>query len=145
MKLILPVFFAFIAATGNALFAYGQRQSAGMSNGLVFVGASAMVACLLALFTSSVVGPVSWEGIRQNPGLVIVSGIGLFLTYLGFNLLYANFGVSPYILYAVISIVTTTVVVGILLLREPVNAYHMAAIVAAIVTVILFSIGQSKA
>lgn len=145
MKLILPVFFAFIAAAGNALFAYGQRQSAGMSNGLVFVGASAMVACLLALFTSPVVGPVSWEGIRQNPGLVIVSGIGLFLTYLGFNLLYANFGVSPYILYAVISIVTTTVVVGILLLREPVNAYHMAAIVAAIVTVILFSIGQSKA
>lgn len=116
-----------------------------MSNGLVFVGASAMVACLLALFTSPVVGPVSWEGIRQNPGLVIVSGIGLFLTYLGFNLLYANFGVSPYILYAVISIVTTTVVVGILLLKEPVNAYHMAAIVAAIVTVILFSIGQSKA
>jgi len=115
-----------------------------MGNGLLFVSASAMVACLLALLASPAVGPVSFESFRQNWGLVIVSGVGLFFTYLGFNLLYSNFGVSPYILYAVISIVTTTVIVGFLLLKEPVNAYHMAAIVAAIVTVILFSVGQSR-
>lgn len=145
MKIILPVLFAFIAAAGNALFAYGQRQSAGFGNGLLFVGASASVACLLALLVSPAVGPVDLAGIAHHWGLVVVSGAGLFFTYLGFNLLYSNFGVSPYILYAVISIVTTTVVVGFLLFKEPVNAYHLAAIVSAIATVILFSIGQSKA
>jgi drug/metabolite transporter (DMT)-like permease len=145
VNIILPILFASIAAAGNGLFAYGQRQSAEVSNGLLFVGASASVACLLALLTSPAVGPVNLESIRQNWVLVAVSGVGLFLTYLGFNLLYSNFGVSHYVLYAVMSIVTTTVVVGFLLLKEPVNVYHKAAIVAALVTIILFSVGQSKA
>lgn len=144
MKFILPILFASIAAAGNALFAYGQKQSSGVSNGLMYVGASALVACLLSLLVAPVVGPANLDGIRQNPTLVAVSGAGLFLTYLGFNLLYSNFGVSQYVLYAVISIVTTTVVVGFLVLKEPANGYHNAAIVAALVTVLLFSIGQSK-
>ncbi len=144
MNVILPILFATVAAAGNAMFAYGQKQSSGVSNGLLYVGASALVACLLALCASPAVGPTNLEGIRQNWGLVAVSGVGLFLTYLGFNLLYVNFGVSQYVLYAVISIVTTTVVVGFLVLKEPMNGYHNAAIVAALVTVVLFSIGQSN-
>ncbi|MGD0187551.1 MAG: hypothetical protein ABSC25_20195 [Roseiarcus sp.] len=145
MKFFLPILFASIAAAGNALFAFGQKQSSGVSNGLLYVGASALVACLLALSASPAVGPANIESIRQNWAFVAISGVGLFLTYLGFNLLYSNFGVSQYVLYAVISIVTTTVVVGFLVLKEPVNGYHGAAIVAALVTVVLFSIGQSKA
>jgi drug/metabolite transporter (DMT)-like permease len=47
-------------------------------------------------------------------------------------------------LYAVISIITTTIIVGILWLQEPVNLYHKLAISLAIAAVILFSIGQSK-
>jgi drug/metabolite transporter (DMT)-like permease len=145
MKFFLPILFASIAAAGNALFAFGQKQSSGVSNGLLYVGASAFIACLLALSASPAVGPANIESIRQNWAFVAISGVGLFLTYLGFNLLYSNFGVSQYVLYAVISIVTTTVVVGFLVLKEPVNGYHAAAIVAALVTVVLFSIGQSKA
>lgn len=144
MKLLLPVFFATIAAVGNSLFAWGQKQSAEFSNGLLYVGASAAVASLLALLVSPAVGPVSLEQIRQNLGLVVVSGVGLFLTYLGFNLLYARFGVSQYALYAVISIITTTVLVGFLLLKEPINGYHKAALATAVITVFLFSVGQSR-
>ena len=72
-----------------------------------------------------------------------MAGGGLFLTYLGFNLLYSRFGVSQYVLYAVLSIITTTVFVGIILLREPLNGYRIAAIVLALASIILYSLGQS--
>ncbi len=144
MKIILPILFAAIAAAGNAMFAYGQKQSSGVSNGLLYVGASALVACLLALSASPAVGPANLESLRQHWAFVAISGVGLFLTYLGFNLLYSNFGVSQYVLYAVISIVTTTVFVGFIVLKEPINGYHAGAIFAAFVTVVLFSIGHSK-
>jgi drug/metabolite transporter (DMT)-like permease len=58
--------------------------------------------------------------------------------------LYARYGASQYALYAVISIITTTIVVGIWWLQEPVNMYHKVAIAFAIAAVILFSIGQSR-
>jgi drug/metabolite transporter (DMT)-like permease len=74
-----------------------------------------------------------------------LSGTGLFLTYIGFNLLYSKYGASQYVLYAVLSIITTTIIVGIFWLKEPVNVYHKIAIAAAILAVVLFSIGQSKA
>jgi drug/metabolite transporter (DMT)-like permease len=144
LNVILPILFAFLAAAGNGLFAYAQKQSTGVSNGLVFIGASALVACLLALLVSPVAGPVNLDSIRHNWVLVAASGVGLFLTYLGFNLLYSHFGVSQYVLYAVISIVTTTVVVGFFILKEPVNAYHKAAIIAALASVLLYSVGQSQ-
>jgi len=75
----------------------------------------------------------------------LLSGLGLFLTYLGFNLLYSRFGASQYVLYAVLSIITTTIVVGIWWLKEPVNLYQKVAIVLAIAAVVLFSVGQTKA
>jgi hypothetical protein len=42
MKSFLPIFFASIAAIGNAMFALGQKKSAGVENGLLFVGISAL-------------------------------------------------------------------------------------------------------
>lgn len=145
MKIVLMILFASIAAVGNGLFAFGQKQSAGVSNGLLYVSASAMVACLLALIASPISGALCVEELFNNTRTIAISGIGLFLTYLGFNLLYSRFGVSPYVLYAVISILTTTVIVGFFMLKEPINAYHMTAIVTAVITVVLFSLGQHRA
>jgi drug/metabolite transporter (DMT)-like permease len=144
MKIVLPLLFATIAAMGNALFAYGQKQSANFNNGLLFVGASALAACLMAFLASPAVGPVQIGALCRHWTMILASGLGLFLTYLGFNLLYSRFGVAPYVLYAVISILTTTVAVGIWVLKEPVNAFHKAAIIAAILAVVLFSLGQNK-
>lgn len=144
MKIALPILFATIAAVGNALFAYGQRQSVNFNNGLLFVSASAFVACLLALMVSPAAGPVQFGALGRHWTMILTSGLGLFLTYLGFNLLYSHFGVAPYVLYAVISIITTTVVVGVWMLHEPVNAFHKAALVAAIAAVVLFSLGQRQ-
>lgn len=145
MKIILPILFALIAAIGNALFAYGQEQSASVTNGLLYVSASALVACLLALIGAPITGTFRVEELLDNARVIAISGVGLFLTYLGFNLLYSRYGVSQYVLYAVIYIITTTVIVGFLVLKEPINGYQKAAIITAIITVILFSIGRHRA
>jgi len=146
MKTLLPIVFATIAAVGNAMFALGQRKSAGAENGLLFVGMSAVVAFILAIFFAPLVGAFdAGSTLKGNWKAVLLSGAGLFLTYLGFNLLYSRFGAAQYVLYAVLSIITTTIVVGIFWLKEPVNLYQKIAIAMALAAVVLFSIGQSKA
>jgi len=145
MKIILPILFALIAAVGNAMFALGQKKSASFDNGLLFIAASALIACLLAAMISPLTGGIDLgEVVRNHWKALLLSGGGLFLTYLGFNLLYSKFGVSQYVLYAVISIITTTIIVGVFWLKEPINLYHKIAIALAVVAVFLFSIGQSK-
>jgi drug/metabolite transporter (DMT)-like permease len=145
MKSLLPIAFATIAAVGNAMFALGQRKSASVENGLLFVGLSAVVAVLCALAFAPLVGVFALGNtLKGHWDAVLLSGLGLFLTYLGFNLLYSQYGASQYALYAVISIITTTIVVGMWWLQEPVNVYHKMAIGFAIAAVILFSVGQSK-
>ncbi len=146
MKILLPIIFASIAAIGNAIFALGQKRSAGVENGFLFIGLSALIATLFALCFAPLVGVFDiGNTVKANWRAILLSGGGLFLTYLGFNLLYSQYGVSQYVIYAVISIITTTLFVGVWWLKEPVNNYHMIAIALAIVAVLFFSIGQSKA
>ena len=80
--------------------------------------------------------------LKANSLWLAVSGTGLFLTYIGFNLLYSNYGASGYVLYAVLSILTTSVLVGAFILKENINIYHWLGVASAIVTVILFSWGN---
>lgn len=145
MSLVLPILFALIAAIGNAVFAFAQKQASGPANGLLFVGLSALVAVVLSLIGAPLLGrfdPVAMIKADLRP--IVIGGIGLFLTYLGFNLLYTRFGASAYVLYAALSILTTTLVVGGLILKEPMNIYHGAAIVLAVAAVVLFSLGQAR-
>lgn len=145
MKILLPVVFATVAALGNAMFALGQKRAVSSENGLLFVALSALVAAGLSLICSVGTGRVApLTLVRSHWGEILLSGGGLFLTYVGFNLLYSRFGVSQYILYAVISIITTTLVVGVWWLKEPANIYHKGAMVLAVLTVVLFSMGQSR-
>jgi drug/metabolite transporter (DMT)-like permease len=146
MKSFLPIIFATIAAIGNAAFALGHKKAGDVENGLLFVGASAQIAVFLALLFAPLVGVFDLGNtIKGNWKSVLLSGAGLSLTYFGFNLLYSRYGASHYVLYAVISMITTTIIVGILWLKEPVNVYHKVAIALAIAAVVLYSIGQSKA
>jgi len=43
----------------------------------------------------------------------LVSGLGLFRTYICFHPLYSRFGASQYVLYAMLSIVTATIIAGV--------------------------------
>ena len=145
MNAVWIIVFAGIAAVGNALFALGQKQSSGVNNGLLFVGGSALTACVLCLISSPLLGPMDpLVVLREHWKPLILSGTGLFLTYVGFNLLYTRFGTSPYVVYAAMSILTTTVGVGFLYLKETMNQYHIAALIFAAFAIVLFSMGQSK-
>ncbi|MDR2550308.1 MAG: EamA family transporter [Desulfobulbus sp.] len=145
MHHLLPIVYAAIAAIGNAMFALGQKKSVGCENGLLFVGLSALLAALLAFLCAPLMGAFDLgQAVKGHGQSIMLSGCGLFLTYLGFNILYARYGASQYVLYAVLSIITTTIVVGVLFLKEPINIYHKLAIIVSLAAVILFSIGQAK-
>jgi drug/metabolite transporter (DMT)-like permease len=106
---------------------------------------SALIAVLFALFFSPLVGAFDvGSTLKGNGKAVLLSGVGLFLTYLGFNLLYSRYGTSQYVLYAVLSIITTTILVGIYWLKEPVNVFHKVAIAMAIAAVIFFQLGSQR-
>ena len=144
MKMIGPIAFALIAAVGNAMFAAGQKKSVEIENSFSFVAAAAVVCVILTVFFAPSQGPTNYsEVIKQNGIWVVLSGCGLFLTYIGFNLLYSHYGASNYILYAVLSIITTSIIVGVFLFKETFNMYHWLAFGFSILTVVFFTIGNS--
>ncbi len=144
--MLKPLLFATLAAIGNAVFVYGQRAAQPTPNPFLFTFAA--VAVCAALFAGSALVYRSGSEaayLSTNWKMATLSGIGFFLTFTGFFLLYTNFGAAQYTLYAVISILTTTIVVGVLILRETFNLYHMAAVVLAIAAIALFTIGNNQA
>lgn len=78
----------------------------------------------------------------MNYKWIIFGGAGLVLTFTGFYLLYSRFGPSYYILYAVLSIITTSVIVGVFVLKERMNIYYALSVATAVTTIILFTIGK---
>ena len=143
MKILGPLLFAFIAAFGNALFAAGQKKAIGFDNSFVFIALTVIVCVALTLLAAPLLGPTNYlSSLKENWIWAIVSGIGLFLTCLGFNLLYTKYGASHYILYAVISIITTAIVVGVVLFKESFNVYHWLAFGGSIITIFLFTLGN---
>lgn len=146
MNVLSLILFALMAAVGNAMFVLAQRRSVSSHNGLLFVGVSAVIAGLLSWACSPLLGAAEVTQLfRLNGRNLALSGAGLFITYIGFNLMFSRYGTSPYVLYAVLSILTTTVFVGMILLHEPVNFYKAVAIVLATASVILYSLGQARA
>lgn len=142
MKAFVPLLLTLVAAIGNGFYAWGQRKATGTMNSLLVVAGSAALAAALALLASPLVGPVSRQGIRQAAVPVLWSGFGLFLCYLGFNLLYTRYGTAYYVVYAALAIITTTVVVGFIINGEPVNRFHLASLATALLTVVLFQLGE---
>jgi drug/metabolite transporter (DMT)-like permease len=59
--------------------------------------------------------------------------------------LYSQYGASNYILYAVLSIITTSVIVGVVIFKETFNIYHWLALLSSIITIALFTLGNGIA
>jgi len=139
------ILFAFVAAVGNALFVLGQRKSTIVAHPFIF-NISALLVCLFLFSVTSLFlpKPEISSFVKDNYPWVLTSGLGFYLTFIGFYLLFNRYGASHYVIYAVLSIITTSIIVGTLLLREPFNLYHLMSVIMAIVTVALFTIGQSK-
>lgn len=138
--------FAGIAAVGNALFVYGQRGVSSASPFLFMLGACATSTLLFAVgaLVSGGGGSIG-EYMVANSKNILVCGVGFFVTFFGFFLLYTRFGASYYIVYAVLAIITTSIGVGVLVFREPFNAYHALALVFAILSIGLYGFGHSRA
>jgi drug/metabolite transporter (DMT)-like permease len=144
--MLQPVLFASLAAIGNAIFVYGQRGAAPAENPFLFMG-FAVLACL-AFFTVAIVvckTPDDAAYLADNWRMILLSGFGFFVTFIGFFLLFNKFGASQYTLYAVISILTTSIGIGVIVYRESINAYQIAGTALAVAAIVLFSYGKAKA
>ena len=137
--------FASVAAVGNALFAFGQKKSVVADHPFIFLISSLTVCMVLFSVTSFLLPkPEISSFVRDNYLWVLISGLGFYLTLSGFYFLYSRYGASHYVIYAVFSIVTTSIIMGSIILRETFNLYHFLSVIMAIVTVVLFTIGQVK-
>ena len=137
--------FASVAAVGNALFVFGQRKSAITDHPFIFIIGAAIVCLVLFSVTSLFLPKPEFSSfVKDNYPWILISGLGFYLTFIGFYFLYSRYGASHYVVYAVLSIITTSIIVGVIILRESFNLYHLLAVVTAIVTVVLFTIGQTR-
>ncbi|PJZ57249.1 EamA family transporter [Leptospira barantonii] len=141
---ILPFLFALIAAIGNAFYAYGQKKSAPTAGPFLFLIPTLIVCIFLLVVSFFFYKPEDWRDyLSQNRIYFWLSGAGLYFTFLGFYLLYSRYGTSYYILYAVFSILTTSIFVGAFLFSERLNLYHYFSILAAFAAILLFNLGQN--
>jgi drug/metabolite transporter (DMT)-like permease len=144
-NLINAFIFALIAAVGNAAFVYGSKKSVPGANPFLFI-ICCLSGCLLLLGITLLFFPIQnfnhW--VSQNIKPVLISSAGICITYLGFYLLYSRFGASYYTLYAVLSIVTTSIIVGLIFFQEKFNIWYAASLFAAFLTIFFFFMGQHK-
>ena len=132
-----------LAAVGNAMFVYGQRKSSLSNNSFSYlIGAVLVCAVIVAVVSISYRADQAVNFVADNIVMVGIGGLGMATTYLGFYLLYTNYGAIYYVVYAVLSIITTTVIVGVIILGEGFNKYQGIAMVLAILSIVLFTIGR---
>jgi drug/metabolite transporter (DMT)-like permease len=143
--MLRPLAFALFAAIGNALFVWAQRGAGKAENPFLFTFA-AVIACAVLFLPAALLYRTPGDGsyvIGQGFNIA-AAGLGFFMTFVGFFLLYSSYGASAYVLYATLSILTTTFVVGVLIYREPFNIYQAAAMLLALAAIALFTYGRTK-
>ena len=143
MKVFL---FALLAAVGNGMFAYGQRGSSTSENPFLFM-LVALCLCTSLFLLSALVNkaPIDLSYLIVNSRYIIISGVGFFLTFLGFYWMYSEHGALSYVIYAMLSILTTSLFVGVVLFNESFNVYHIVSAISAVIAILLFGYGQYKA
>ena len=137
--------FAGLAAIGNAVFVYGQRSATVSPNPYLYMAAAIFV-CLVMFVTATLIsnnGDIK-SYLSNNMAPVIIGGVGFFITFIGFYLMYSRVGANSYVVYACLSIITTSIGVGMIIFREPYNQYHIIAIIFAVLAVCFFGYGQYK-
>lgn len=143
LKFLIPFSFALIAALGNVFFVFGNRKVGHASNPFFFTATTMAVCLTLYLIGTTVFGlRGSQEFLRRNILWCSVSGVGMFMTFLGFYLLYSRFDTSYYALFAVTSVLLTTIVLGALILGERINLYGGVSIAAAVVSIVFFGLSK---
>jgi len=143
IKMLIPFSFALLASLGNVFFVFGNRKVGNSGNPLMFT-TTAMTVCVALYFVCFfALGPKgSGEFLRRNLLWCMLSGVGMFMTFLGFYLLYSRFDTSYYALFAVTSVLMTTLVLGVFILKEGINLYGVISIAAAVVSIVFFGLSK---
>jgi drug/metabolite transporter (DMT)-like permease len=137
--------FAMIAAMGNAIFVYGTKKTVTHPNPFLFTIVTLALSIVLMSVSFFFIQPENFKSwVWENKLSIGITSIGVFFTYLGFYLLFSRFGASYYILYAVLSIVTTSILVAVIFFGEKINLYFIASIICAFLTIFFFFLGQDK-
>jgi drug/metabolite transporter (DMT)-like permease len=130
---------ALTAAIGNALYAFGQKKAVPHENPFVFGVFSLIIGAVLLAVVSLF---FNTEGIgnyfAENFKWFTISGLGYVLLNIGLFFLYRNFGASYYLLYAVLSIMTTSILLAIIVFHEKMNFYYWISIGFATLTIFFF-------
>jgi drug/metabolite transporter (DMT)-like permease len=143
MPILLALLYAFLAAIGNAMYVAAQKKATGSANPFAIVVVTSAVCLVLVYAVMPLMGRGSYsEVLRERSIWGVIGGVGLFFVYVGFNLLFTRYDSSSYVLYAVLSIVTTTLGVGAFMFHERLNIYHWLAMGAAMATIALYALGQ---
>ncbi|MFA8449224.1 MAG: EamA family transporter [Bacteroidales bacterium] len=142
---IFAILFALVAAIGNGIYAWGVKKVEPSSNPFLFVSWVLLTSTIISFIIAfSFDRNEYYSYFITNKWWIIIAAVGFTITQIGFYLLFQNFGTSQYVLYAVFSILTTSIVVGIFIYHENFNLYHFFAIVTAIATIVLFVLGNKK-
>jgi len=143
LKFLIPFSFAVLAAIGNVFFVFGNRKVGHSGNPMMFT-TTAMTVCLLLYFICYLTFGVrgSGEFLRRNLLWCMLSGAGMFMTFLGFYLLYSRFDTSYYALFSVTSIILTSIVLGVFILKEGINFYGALSLIAAVVSIVFFGLSK---
>ncbi len=138
-------YFALIAAIGNAMFVYGQRGSSISDNPFFFLTVTLTV-CTSIFLISTLINkePTTLFYVQENLWYILISGLGFYFTFIGFYWLYTQQGATSYIVYALLSILTTSIGVGVILFKEPFNRFHVISGLLALAAIITYGIGQSR-
>jgi drug/metabolite transporter (DMT)-like permease len=136
---------ALTAAIGNALYAFGQKKAMPHENPFIFgifslfIG-SVLLSIVALSFNTQNIG----EYLAGNIKWLMVSGLGYVFLNIGLYFLYRNFGASYYSLYAILSIITTSILLATLVFNEKMNFYYWISLGFAVLTIIFFLQGQTK-
>ena len=135
---------AFVAAIGNALFALGQKKATLHSNpflygSLTLLTGGILLSIIAAFFDAR--GLTNYSIV--NFKWFLISGTGYVLLNVGLYFLYRNYGASYYTLYAVLSIMTTSVLLAVLVFNEKLNWYYGLSFLCAVLTILFFMLGKT--
>ncbi|KEQ11773.1 EamA family transporter [Endozoicomonas numazuensis] len=138
-----PLTYAMIAAVGNALLAFGVKETTNTINPFIYI-VFVTIFCTIFSFAASlfIENPEYLLSFKKSYVWASISGLGMAIAWLGVTILYMNFGASYYTLYAVLSILTTSIIVGIIIFRESLNLWHILASIAALAAIFLFHLGS---
>ncbi|MBK7853944.1 MAG: DMT family transporter [Bacteroidetes bacterium] len=141
--LLAPFLLALIAAIGNALVTLGQKKAGAFQNPFFFGSFSLLIAAII-LFSISFLYPT--KGLQQyfaiNLKWFVITGFGLVMLNIFLYFLYRNHGASYYTLYAILAIITTSILLSVFVFGEKMNMYYYISFVFAALTIFMFMKGK---